>query len=365
MEDLAPSDTEATVVTVLTGVGVLLALALLATLAVLRRRRGPVAPPPGRPALGLAFLTVIATVLLFFGARIPFVDAHPGDSATLFELHGRQAPVYWIAYLIGGGLLVVLVTALLKSPATLRRVVGPPAALVAALMILLMAALRLKISHLDERLAGAHLPELGPTPDASDGAAGAYAMGGWIMGVLGVALLAMVLVLLLARPHDLVVLVAVTAGVTMLSAPHLGADFWGLRDGRAERVSYSAFELGGRALAWPAVITLLAALVVAIPFLPKWFRGVATFAAAVAPLWIGLAVGVSADLLDGVAQRLDAEGYTVAVSRGGSAGMFLYVVTPALVVPIVALRAWSVSRRTAPTAAGPVAPAAAPVELAG
>ncbi|WP_344504239.1 hypothetical protein [Dactylosporangium maewongense] len=161
-------------------------------------------------------------------------------------------------------------------------------------------------------------------------------------------------------------LVAVTAGVTMLSAPHLGADYWGLRDGRAERVSYSAFELGGRALAWPAVITLLAALVVAIPFLPKWYRGVATSAAAVAPVWIGLAVGVSADLLDGVAQRRDAEGYTVAVTRGGSAGMFLYVVTPALVVPIVALRAWSVSRRrTAPTVAGPVAPAAAPVERAG
>ncbi|MEV4141016.1 hypothetical protein AB0J72_53740 [Dactylosporangium sp. NPDC049742] len=96
-----------------------------------------------------------------------------------------------------------------------------------------------------------------------------------------------------------------------------------------------------------------------------WYRGVATFAAAVAPAWIGLAVGVSADLLDGVAQRLDAEGYTVAVARGGSGGMFLYVVTPALVVPIVALRAWSVSRRrTAPPAAAPVAPAA-PVGRAG
>ncbi|MFF5231744.1 hypothetical protein [Dactylosporangium sp. NPDC000521] len=44
---------------------------------------------------------------------------------------------------------------------------------------------------------------------------------------------------------------------------------------------------------------------------------------------------------------MDAEGYTVAATRGGSAGAFLYIVTPALVVPIVALRAWSVSRRTA------------------
>ncbi|MFF5231745.1 hypothetical protein [Dactylosporangium sp. NPDC000521] len=108
------------------------------------------------------------------------------------------------------------------------------------------------------------------------------------MGVSGVVLLAPVLVLLLARPHDLVVLVAVTAGVTMLSAPDLGADYRGLRDGRAERVSYSAFELGGRALAWPAVVTAFGrngiAIVLAIPFLPKWHRGAATFAAAVAPV---------------------------------------------------------------------------------
>ncbi|MFF5231746.1 hypothetical protein [Dactylosporangium sp. NPDC000521] len=113
MERLAPSGTEVTVVTVLTGAGVLLALALLVTLAVLRRRRGPVAPPPDRPVSGLAFLTVAATVPLFFGGR-PVRRRPPRDSASLFELHGRQTPVCWMAYLIGGGL--PLVTALLRSP---------------------------------------------------------------------------------------------------------------------------------------------------------------------------------------------------------------------------------------------------------
>lgn len=105
--------------------------------------------------------------------------------------------------------------------------------------------------------------------------------------------------------------------------------------------------LGGAALAWPAVMALLGALVAAIPFLPKWYRGLAAFAAALAPVWIGLAVFVAIDVLDGVTRRLTGDGYTVAVARGGSAGTMPYLITPALIVPIVAVRAWSVRRRRA------------------
>ncbi|MDG6109978.1 hypothetical protein Daura_14520 [Dactylosporangium aurantiacum] len=354
MDGLAPSPAEVTVVTVLTGAGVLAVLGLLGTLAVLHRRRRPApsaapAGAPSRPTRGLAFVTVVASVLLYFGGRLPFVDTHPGGgSATLVELHGMRAPVYWMAYLIGGGLLVVLVGTLLKSPATLGRVVGPPAALTAVLMLLLLVGLKARIDRLDTRLAERHLPGVAPTAEASDGSVGAYPQAGWVMGVLGVALLTLVLVLLFTRPHDLEVLVALTAGFTMLTAPTLiDDDFWALRGGTVQRVRYSVFDLGGPALVWPAVIVGLAALVAAIPFLPKWLRGVATFAAAAAVGWIALAVVAATHLLDtGMTRLLEADGYTVAVRRGGAAA-FLYLVTPAILLPIVAVRAWSVSRRRA------------------
>lgn len=350
MDGLAPSPAEATAVTVLTGVGLLAVLGLLGTLAVLHRRRPAGAPPSAlsRPTWGLAFITVVASVLLYLGGRLTFVDAHPGGSVSLFELHGLETPVYWIAYLIGGGLLVILVSALLKAPARLGRVVGPPAALTAVLMLVLLVGLKAKIDRHDTRLAERHLPGVAPTPAVSDGSVGAYPQAGWVLGMLGVALLALVLVLLFTRPHDVEVLAALTAGFTLLSAPTLiDDDFWALRGGTVERVRYSVFDIGGVALVWPAVMLGLATLVAAIPFLPKWWRGIATFAAAASLGWIALAVVPAIELLDtGLARLLQEDGYTVAVRRGGGAA-FLYVVTPAFLLPVVAVRAWSVSRRRA------------------
>ncbi|MEV4514051.1 hypothetical protein AB0K00_34460 [Dactylosporangium sp. NPDC049525] len=353
MGDLAPSSAEATAVTVLTAASMLATLGLLVVCR--RLRRAPAAAR--RPTWGLTVVSLIATVLLYFGGRVTFVAAHPGGSATLFELHGRDTPVYWVAYLVGAGLLVVLTGALLKSPDTLRFTVGLPAMLVAVLMSVLLAVLKLKFDRLDARLATAHLPAVKPTDDESDGIVGAYAHGGWVVAVLGVTLLALTVLLVLAGPAELRVLVALVAGVSMVTAPTLlDDDFWALRNGTVERVKYTVFELGGWALLWPAVIVGLAVLLCAIPFLPKWFRGFATFTAVAAPAWIALAVVLAAPLLnEGIQELLRADGYTVSVRRGGAVPV-LFMLTPALAVPVAAIRAWRTNRRTTtPTAAHPTA----------
>lgn len=349
MGELAPSSAEVTVVTALTVTGVLAALGLLVALAVRRRRLGPAAAGAvTRRTWGLTVISFTATVLLYYGGRSQFVRAHPGGSANLFDLHRQASPVYWVAYLVGAGLLFILASALLKSPDTLRWVVGPPALLVALLMAGLLTVLKLKIDRHDVRVAAAHLPDLPPTDKVSDGSVGVYPQAGFAVAVLGVALLTLAVVLVLAGPHELEVLVALVAGITLLTTPTLiDDDFWALRGATVQRVTYSVYELGGWALLWPAVITGVAALVAAIPYLPKWYRGFAAFAAAAAPAWIALAVIPAMPLLDaGIGDLLQADGYTVAVRRGGATA-FLFLVTPGIVLPFVAVRVWFATRRRA------------------
>ncbi len=361
MEELAPSPAEVVVVTVLAVAGVLATLGLLLALVVRARRQGTSRMPhPSRPTWGLTIVTLTATTLLYFGGRTQFARAYPGGGAGLFDLHGRAAPVYWVAYLVGGGLLFALTSALLKKPVALRWVVGPPALLAALLMAGLLTVLKLKIDRYDARVAARHLPSVPPSDDVSDGSVGVYPQAGFDLAVLGVALLMLAVVLVLAGPHELEVLVALVAGITLLSTPTLiDDDFWALRGQSVERVRYSVFELGGWALAWPLVLTCLAALLVAIPFLPKWWRGLAALAAVAAPGWIAIVVLQSAPLLDGgLKELLAADGYTVAVRRGGATG-FLYAVTPCILLPFITVRVWSASRRRARTRAAAPQPVAA------
>ncbi|GAA3196120.1 hypothetical protein ACFO1B_00340 [Dactylosporangium siamense] len=351
MEELAPSSAEITVVAVLTLAGVLAALGLL--FALRRRFAGrDGAAGPSRPTWGLIMLTLIGTVLLFIGGRTDYVIGHPGsDTATLFTLHGLETPVYWIAYLILGGLLITLIGALLKSPITLRWVAGPPALLVAALLIGLLTALKLKIDRFDRHLAERHLPAAKPTDGIySDTVVGADARFGWVLGVLGAALLTLTVVLVVAGPSEVLVLVTVTAGLTLLSASApIGGEYWALRDGTVEWVTVPALRLGGTMLLWPIVMAGLAALLLAIPFLPRWYRGIAAFAAALAPGWILLVVWASIATVEGDAglNLLRADGYTLAVSHGAAA-IYLLLFTPFFVVPWVAIRAWRITRRGVP-----------------
>ncbi|MFC4997502.1 hypothetical protein ACFPIJ_06660 [Dactylosporangium cerinum] len=350
MEELAPSSAETTVVAVLTLAGVLAALGLLIAL----RRRSTIragAVVPSRPTWGLTMLSLIGSVLLFIGERTEYVIGHSGSGkATLLTLHGLATPVYWMAYLILGGLLVILTGALLTSPITLRWVAGPPALLIAALLIGLLAALKLKIDRFDRHLAERHLPAAKPTDGIyTDTVVGADARVGWVLGVLGAALLTLTVVLVVAGTSELLVLVAVTAGLTLLSAAlPLGGEFWALRDGTVEWVTVPALRIGGTLLLWPVVMAGLATLLLAIPFLPRWHRGIAAFAAALAPGWILLIVGVSIATLEGdaVQNLLRADGYTLAVSHG-CAALYLFLFTPFFVVPWVAIRAWRVTRRSA------------------
>ncbi|GAB3826583.1 hypothetical protein [Dactylosporangium cerinum] len=275
MEELAPSSAETTVVAVLTLAGVLAALGLLIAL----RRRSTIragAVVPSRPTWGLTMLSLIGSVLLFIGERTEYVIGHSGSGkATLLTLHGLATPVYWMAYLILGGLLVILTGALLTSPITLRWVAGPPALLIAALLIGLLAALKLKIDRFDRHLAERHLPAAKPTDGIyTDTVVGADARVGWVLGVLGAALLTLTVVLVVAGTSELLVLVAVTAGLTLLSAAlPLGGEFWALRDGTVEWVTVPALRIGGTLLLWPVVMAGLATLLLAIPFLPRWHRG--------------------------------------------------------------------------------------------
>ncbi|GAA1592469.1 hypothetical protein [Actinoplanes couchii] len=343
MHYLAPSPTEVTIVTALTVGGVVLALVLLAVLAMSHRSgRGTAAGPAGRPARGLVFLATAGAVALFFGARVEFVDPGRDDIVTLFEMHGTAMPVYWLAYSVNSGLLVLLTGVLIRYRHTLRRVAGPPALLAAAQMNALMITLYLKLDHLDAQLVAQRLPGVQPGPAAGDAALSSMTKIGWGLAVLGVATLTLVVVLVLAGPHELRVATWITAGLALLAAPVMpDSSFWGLRDdGAVEHVAYTGFEIGGPALWWAPVLLLVAALLCAIPVLPARVRGAAILFVAATPVWLILINVLSYDTLDArLAELLRADGFDVAAQSMG-VPPYLFMVAVLIAAPVVAVRSW-------------------------
>jgi hypothetical protein len=353
MEGMAPSPAEATVVTVLTAVGVLIVLGLLAGLVVWRKTVGRAAPPAVRTkAGGLWLLTAIGVTALFFGGRVSFVRNVAVDRSSLLELHGTGAPVYWIAYLVGSSLLVLLVTTLLKRRQTLRWVLGPPALLAAGLAMALLMVLLWKIERFDARVAAARMPGVTPGDGLSDASIGVEPQIGFWLGFAGVTILGLVVVLLLADRYELTVAIAAAAIVTLAAGPiPPDTSFWGLRaDGRVEQVWYSAFDIGGPMLLPTLVYTLLAGLLVVIPILPRWVRGIVAFLVVLGPVWLALAGVATYPTYEAeLPVLLRDDGYVAEVRRLGIEAYLLMVAAMAA-LPVAAVRGWRAGRRANPRA---------------
>jgi hypothetical protein len=353
---MAPSSTEVFVVTVMTVIGMLAPLAVLAGLVVRRRlrRQTGVPTPAGSTAgtdnpVGRYVLLGVAVVSAAFAVRAQFVNAHgPTESPSLFTLHGQAAPVYWIAFMLGVGLLTVLSGLTLRRRHSLREVIGP-AALVAALLPLgVLAVLMVKIRRHSSELVTAQLPTLPPARGLSKAALGAYEGIGWWLALTAVLTLVLVVVLVLAHRWELVVATAATLvllAIGVATASGTTAGFWGLRQGVVTGSSYGPLELGDvRALWFYLGALVLAVLLVAIPFLPPWLRGLATVIAVASPLWLFLALlQVQSAADDRLPELLAADGYTVATRPGGLEGLTL--VAALLVAPIVAIRSLRAGRR--------------------
>ncbi|GAA4941921.1 hypothetical protein [Actinoplanes utahensis] len=350
-EELAPTAGQATAVIVWIVAAFAGSLGLLAGLAVLHRGRGPVTMVAvRRRASGLWFLTATGLGLLMLGGQVYFVRSSSGEQATLFEVHGTDLPVYWLAYSLGAALLTVLTLALLTFRDTLRLVIGIPTLLAGALLLGLLLTLYARIGQLDDEVTRRLLPAIAPTGELSVGNFAWEPGVGWGMAFAGTSVLTLVAVLVVAGRYELLVAVALAVIVCLatLPAPADLNSFWAVRDGVVEELEFSSFEVGGPALLWPLTMALLALLVAAIPVLPGWFRGLATLLAAAAPVWTTIASLVADEhyrLM--LPEMLRDGGYTVSKIRVEVLA-YLDMLAVLVAVPVAAVRAWRAARRGTP-----------------
>jgi hypothetical protein len=364
---LEPGSSEVRVVTAVTIVGMLVALAWLATGVVLRRRRmgPPVAPaarkrPPADPVFGLGVLVALAA----FGAglvnSLEFV--HGPGLRTLFGLHGRAEPVYWIAWVLGSGLLVILTAATVKF----RRgvgggvggwVIGGPALLVAALTLLVPLAISVKLRRADARYVAAELPRR--EPGINTQTIGVFEGLGWTVAVVSVLLLGLVVVLACCRRQELWIAIGFAVATAIASAASPLVKAWALIDGEAVRIWVWPVEQGPWAILVPLAFLVMAGLVIAVPFLPPWVRGIVALVAVASPIWLGFAGALADHNADPTTREmLRSTGATVAYNTGYMT-MMLPTMLAMVAVPIVAFRGWRANRRR--TATPPTVPTSYPV----
>jgi hypothetical protein len=256
--------------------------------------------------------------------------------------------VYWVAFVLGVGLLTLLTGLTLRWRHSLRWVVGPSALVAAVLPLGVLATLMVKIRRRSSDLVSEQLPTLPSARGLSDTPLGAYERIGWWLGLTAVLTLVLIVVLVLAHRWELVVAFAATLVLLafgVATVPGSAAGFWGLRQGVVTRSSYGPLELGDARALWlyPAAL-MLAVLLVAVPFLPPWVRGLAAVVAVASPVWLFFAamqVSYAAD--DRLPDLLAADGYTVAIRPGGLE--YLTLIAALLAVPVVAIRGWLVGRR--------------------
>lgn len=347
---LEPGHVEVRVVTAVTVLGVLVALAWLAVGTVRYRRRvgPPVAPearkaPPGGPVLGLGVLVALATFGVGLVSRLEFIHA-PG-LRTLFGLHGRAEPVYWIAFTLGSGLLVILTAATVKFRHRARWAIGGPALLVAGLTLLVPLAISLKLNRADERLVATELPKRPPKPGINTQDIGVFEGIGWTVAVISVLLLALAVLLACCRRQELWIATgfATVASVAAAAAPVVKV--WALRDGDAVMIRIWPVEQGPVGFLVPLAFVAGAGVVIAVPFLPPWVRGFAALVAVASPVWILIAVfQVDSHADPTTDELLRSMGTTVAYTTG-----YMQEALPTMVamvaLPVMAVRGWQAGRR--------------------
>ncbi|MDI6101819.1 hypothetical protein QLQ12_24660 [Actinoplanes sp. NEAU-A12] len=357
---MAPTPSEVTAVTFWMVTVIMAPLGLTAGLALLRRGRGPAAPPPvRRSAGGLWTLAALGIGALVLGGTLDFLEAGSAGGLSLMAMHGTGTPVYWPAYALGATMLTILTLTLVPRRDTWRFVAGVPALVAGGLLMGLLLLLYGRIQQLDGRLAAEFLPTVAPTGDLSAGGPAWRVSGGWVLAFAGTFLLLLVAALIVAGPYELVLAgaLAVTAALAAARATPDLSSFWAVRDGKVERVDFSPFDIGGVSLLWPAALAVAVALMCAIPFLPHGLRGPATIVAAVAPGWIVLAAHPAyvhaKAVLPGM---LSAEGFTVSQERM-AVFTYIFLVMAVVAIPVVAVRLRRAARRGARWPWAPAGPA--------
>ncbi|MEU4619732.1 hypothetical protein AB0G04_07110 [Actinoplanes sp. NPDC023801] len=371
MPEIAPTAAEATAVTVWMVAMIVAPLGLTAGLALLHRSRGPAAVAGvRRRAGGLWTFALIGIGMVALGGQVEFLQTGDNDEITLFEVHGTGSPVYWLAYSLGAGLLAILTLALLPRRHTLRIVLGVPALVAGSLLMGLLLMLYARIDQLDALHMARTLPAAKPTGELSVPGDTWMAGGGWLLGFIGTFLLLLVAALIVADRYALLVTGAVAVAAALAAVPATPdlSTFWVIRNNAVERVGYSPFEIGGPALLWPVALLLPAALVCAIPFLPRWWRGAATIVVVLTPGWVALAIQLSYVHTNAVLPAMmRAEGVTVSKERAVFL-TYLVLFMAITLLPVAAVRLWRAARRgtplpwTVPPTAVPVT-ASAPAPL--
>jgi hypothetical protein len=343
---LEPGPGEVTAVYAAMITGLVLVLGLLAVL-MWRRRRLGMLPGDDRPFWGLAMLIPLASLLMFLTMQqAPWVRVHGRDDLSLFELHGTAEPVHWLAQTVGGALLVILAGLAVRFRQRVGWAVAVPSLLLAGLLLVDLVVIAVKARRLGDLLIAGRLPTLTPKQLADPPSIGAYEGMGVVLWCIAVLVLALVVVSSVLREHEIRIVTGAAAlcavGVALLPLHSV----WALRGDEVVRIDASPLDVLPLGLAPISLCLVVAALLIALPGLGKWWRGVAASAVVAFPVAFGFLIIEAADAAVREMPRLVAElaaRNAVPVEQSGE--FTLLSMGALLLVPLAGIRGWLVARR--------------------